>query len=248
MEGYSVFAQYYDSLTGNVEYPKRADYLLRLMDRLGHQPGLCLDLACGTGSLTLELFRRGLDVYGVDASVEMLSEARAKCAEAGADLLFLCQRMQDLDLYGTVDTVFCTLDSLNHLPGREELQKAFAKVSFFMDPGGWFLFDMNTPYKHETVLGNHTFVYDTESVYCVWQNRYFPAGCRVDITLDFFQRNGKSYTRSGERFSEWAYPREEILRLLENAGFGEIRAFHELTFDPPRPDSQRLVFAAKKLR
>ena len=188
MAGYSVFAQYYDELTANVGYPKRADYLLELLARFGHQPGLTLDLACGTGSLTLELFRRGVDVYGVDASVEMLSEAREKCAEAGADILFLCQRMQDLDLYGTVNTVVCSLDSVNHLPGAEELEKAFQRVSFFLEPGGWFLFDANTPYKHEQVLGNHTFVYDMEHVYCVWQNRFHPGQGRVDISLDFFRR------------------------------------------------------------
>ena len=110
MKSYSVFAQYYDELTENVEYSRRAEYLLELMRRLGHQPGLTLDLACGTGSLTLELYRRGVDIYGVDGSVEMLSEARMKCAEAGADILFLCQKMQSLDLYGTVKTAVCTLD------------------------------------------------------------------------------------------------------------------------------------------
>lgn len=246
MPGYSVFAQFYDALTENVEYPKRADYLLRLLDRLGHKPGLSLDLACGTGSLTLEMFRRGLDIYGVDASVEMLSQAREKCADAGADILFLCQKMQSLDLYGTVDTVFCTLDSLNHLNGRNELAAAFSKVAFFMDPGGYFIFDMNTPYKHEKVLGNHTFVYDTETVFCVWQNRFSSLGARVDVHLDFFERDGRLYRRSSEHFSEQAYGVEEILEMLDTAGFSDTEVFHEMTFDPPRPDSQRLVFAAKK--
>lgn len=247
MTGYSYFARYYDALTGNVEYPKRADYLLRLFERLGHKPGLTLDLACGTGTLTLELFRRGLDIYGVDASVEMLSEARRKCAEAGADLLFLCQKMQALDLYGTVDTAICTLDSLNHLSGPEEVQKAFSKVSFFMDPGGYFVFDMNTPYKHETILGNHVFVYDTEPVYCVWQNRYSGAFHKVDVCLDFFEKDGRVYRRSTERFSECAYPVEAVGEMLGKAGFGEIQVFHELTFEPPKEDSQRLIYAAKKL-
>lgn len=246
MAGYSVFAQYYDELTANVGYPKRADYLLELLARFGHQPGLTLDLACGTGSLTLELFRRGVDVYGVDASVEMLSEAREKCAEAGADILFLCQRMQVLDLYGTVNTVVCSLDSVNHLPGAEELEKAFQRVSFFLEPGGWFLFDANTPYKHEQVLGNHTFVYDMEHVYCVWQNRFHPGQGRVDISLDFFQREGKLYRRSGERFSEWAYPREQLQAMLEQAGFGPAQFFGELSFDPPGPESQRWMVAAQK--
>ncbi len=248
MSSYSVFARYYDALTENVEYPRRADYLLALMKRLGHVPGLALDLACGTGSLTLELFRRGVDIYGADASVDMLSEARQKCAEAGADILFLCQKMQSLDLYGTVDTVICTLDSLNHLCGREEVQAAFSRVSFFMDPGGWFLFDMNTPYKHEKVLGNSTFVYDMEDVFCVWQNRCTPSSHKVDIQLDFFERDGQVYRRSAEHFAEWAYPVEEVKAMLEKAGFGEIHVYNELTFDRPEPDSQRLVYAARKIR
>ena len=135
MRSYSVFAQYYDELTSNVAYARQADYLLDLLQRLGHSPGLTLDRACGTGSLTLELHRRGVDIYGIDGSVEMLSEARTKCAEAGADILFLCQNMQSIDLYGTVDTVLCTLDSLNHLKNGEELQRVFERVSFFMNPG-----------------------------------------------------------------------------------------------------------------
>lgn len=247
MAGYSVFAEYYDALTDNVEYSKRADYIMQLFEKRGHKPTLVLDLACGTGSLTLELFKRGIDIYGVDASVEMLSSAREKCADAGADILFLCQKMQSLDLYGTVDTVVCTLDSLNHLRGKKELQKAFNKVSFFMDPNGLFVFDMNTTYKHEHILGNNTFVYDIENVYCVWQNRYSKLGNKVDIDLDFFERDGRVYYRSSEHFSEFAYTTEEVFNMLEKAGFGEFAVYNELSFDPPAADSQRLVYTAKKL-
>lgn len=246
MAGYSIFSQYYDDLTANVEYPRRADYLLALMDRLGYQAGLTLDLACGTGSLTLELHQRGLDIYGVDASAEMLSQAREKCSEAGADILFLRQKMQDLDLYGTVNTVICTLDSINHLPGKAAVRKTFERVSLFLEPGGYFIFDLNTLYKHEKILGNHTFVYDMERVYCVWQNRYIPGTGRVDISLDFFQREGSVYRRSAEHFSEFAYPWEQVERWLKEAGFGDIHTYQELSFEPPQKDSQRLIIAAKK--
>lgn len=246
MAGYSVFSQYYDILMSGVNYPSRAEYLLELLDRLGHEPGITLDLACGTGSLTLELYRRGVDVYGVDASAEMLSQAREKCMDAGADILFLRQNMQDLDLYGTVNTVFCTLDSVNHLQGRDEVRRAFQRVSLFLEPGGYFVFDMNTLYKHEKVLGNHTFVYDTPQVYCVWQNRYIAGAGRVDISLDFFERDGKIYRRSKERFSEFAYPLKQVEDLLRECGFGRIQMFREMCMEPPGQDCQRVVVAAEK--
>ncbi len=246
MSGYSQFARYYDSLTKNVDYSEYADYYLDLCRKLSHSPGITLDLACGTGSLTLELFRRGVDVYGIDASVSMLSQAREKCMEEGADILFLCQKMQEMDLYGTVDTVICSLDSLNHLSGEAELKKAISKVAFFMNPGGYFFFDMNTLYKHEKVLGNHTFIYDTAKVYCVWQNRFTPSSGRVDIHLDFFEKEKNHYLRSSEHFSERAYPVRKIEALLEQSGFEEIRFFDGLSFLPLREESQRLMAAAKK--
>ena len=114
-----------------------------------------------------------------------------------------------------------------------------------MDPGGYFLFDMNTLYKHQVLLGNETYVYEMEDVYCVLQNRCHTDG-RVDIQLDFFQPQGSLYTRSTERFTERAYPVEEVLAMLKKAGFEEVQVFDELTFNPPRKDSQRLVLTEKK--
>ena len=110
---YDVFARYYDALTANVNYEEMADYLCALLKKEGHRAGLTLDLACGTGSLTLALARRGFDIYGVDGSMEMLSVAQEKASEEGMAILFLRQRMQSLDLYGTVNTVFCL--SLIHI-------------------------------------------------------------------------------------------------------------------------------------
>lgn len=162
---YDVFARYYDALTQNVNYEEMADYLCALLDKEGHKAGLTLDLACGTGSLTLALARRGLDIYGVDASMEMLSAAQEKAAEEELSILFLCQKMQTLDLYGTVNTVFCTLDSLNHLTREEDVRKTFSRVALFLEPNGYFIFDMNTLYKHQYILANQAYLYDTEDVF-----------------------------------------------------------------------------------
>ena len=174
MAGYDVFARYYDALTANVDYKGRAAYLRRLLEHLHHEPGIVLDLACGTGSLTLELYKLGMDVYGVDGSIAMLSEAKDKAYDMEADVMFLCQKMQTLDLFGTVNTVFCSLDSINHLSGEAQVQAAFDRVAFFMDNDSWFIFDVNTLYKHEKVLGNNTYIYDLADIYCAWQNRYSP--------------------------------------------------------------------------
>lgn len=141
------------------------------------------------GSLTLELARRGIDIYGIDGSYAMLSRAREKAADAGFDILYLCQQMQKIDLYGTVDTVFCSLDSLNHLPSLREVERTFERVSLFMNPGGWFVFDVNSPYKHREVLGNNTFVYDMEEIYCVWQNSTDPRTLRTRVDIDFFEKD-----------------------------------------------------------
>lgn len=246
---YVAFADYYDALTENVGYEERADYFCRLFEHLQHSPGLTLDLACGTGSLTLALARRGIDIYGVDASPEMLSTAQQKAAEAGQSLLFLCQDMCSLDLYGTVHTVLCTLDSINHLTEVSQVQTAFDRVSLFLETGGYFLFDVNTIYKHRHVLKNEIFVYDVDSVYCVWQNRYDPADGKhlVEISLDFFERQGQSYWRSSERFLERAYSMETLQKCLECAGLEWVACYEDLTLQPPTEQCQRVVIAARKL-
>lgn len=244
---YGAFADYYDGLTTNVKYEAYADYLCQILEQQHHDAGITLDLACGTGSLTLALAECGLDVYGIDGSPEMLSVAQQKCAEQGKQILFLCQQMQRIDLYGTVNTVFCVLDSINHMTKEADVQKTFERVSLFLEPGGYFIFDVNTVYKHQTVLGNNTFVYDTNQVFCVWQNHYLGAPEHlVDIELDFFEREGQVYYRSSEQFQERAYSTEQLAQMLTNAGLEMVAVYEEMTFSAPKDDSQRLVFVTRK--
>ena len=175
---YGVFSEFYDALTANVSYDTVSQVLSSLLTRYGKSRGLLLDLACGTGSVSVRMAQKGYEVIVVDLSPEMLSEAQNKAYSAGQNILFLCQDMTKLDLYGTVDAAVCTLDGLCHLPDEESVFAALRKVSLFMNPGGVFLFDINSVYKHRGVLGNNTFVYDTDDVYCVWQKH--PAFRRRD--------------------------------------------------------------------
>ena len=244
MSGYRGFSQFYDNLTFNVDYVKRADYIQSVLSLYGHDMGLTLDLACGTGSLTLELKRRGADIFGVDASQDMLMIAMDKAYDAGQEILYLCQRMESLDLYGTIDTCICTLDSLNHIIEKEKLQAVFDRVGLFMNPGGVFLFDVNTVYKHQRILADNTFVYDTDQVYCVWQNSLKENNI-VHISLDFFEREGEAYRRHSEHFSERAYDVDELKEMLRRAGFETPAVYHDMTTQPLREDSDRAVFAAR---
>lgn len=243
--GYNSFSEYYDALMQNVGYKERCDYIMKVFEGLDHDMGLSLDLACGTGSLTVELKKRGVDIYGIDASYDMLSHAREKAEENEVDILFLCQKMQSIDLYGTIDTCVCTLDSINHLTKEADVQKTFDRVSLFMNKGGYFLFDANTIYKHEKVLADNTFVYDTDDVFCVWQNSLRENNV-VDIELDFFEREGRVYYRTEEKFSERAYSTEQLCLMLEKAGFEVVAKYGDMTFEAPKEDEQRIIYIAKK--
>ena len=213
-QNYSALAPCYDSMTPDVNYSKYADVLIKLSQKYGCTPGIVLDLACGTGSLSLELASRGLDVIGVDASYEMLSEATLKNAEAEKNVLFLCQRMEELDLYGTVGAVYCCLDSVNHLPDVSALNKAFSRVGLFLENGGVFIFDVITRARMER-LDKQAYIREAEGVFCSYRYSFSPRHSRQRIDLDIFTENGKGlYRRESESIVETAFSLEELDHAL----------------------------------
>lgn len=245
---YSEFAEFYDTLMSDADYKARTDYLLSLFKRFDRKPTLLLDLACGTGGFSNQLSAHGISVIGVDISPEMLSVARQTSAEMGQDVLYLCQDASQLDLYGTVDGAVCCLDSLNHITDYNAFSKAISRVSLFLEPNRLFIFDLNTLYKHECVLGNNTIVKENEGVYCVWQNEYDNATHTTDITLDFFAEEDGVYYRTCEQFSERAYTKEEISSAIERAGLKILACFEEMTEHAPRDNTQRAVYVTRKVK
>lgn len=255
MSGYGPFARYYDALTANVDYVGRAaafDQIIRKYwdgKKGAYEPGLVLDLACGTGALSLELANLGYDVIGADLSAAMLSVAAQKVSDRpGKNILFLNQGMEHLDLYGTVDAAICALDSINHIGDERGLLTAFQKVSLFTNPGGLFVFDVNTLYKHREALGCNAFVYDLPQVFCCWQNEFYPKTGRVDITLDFFAPSGDgNHTRETESFSEWFYSDEVLTETLKKSGFEHLETLDGDSFGPVSETSQRLMYVVRRL-
>lgn len=247
MAGYGDFAYYYDLLTENVDYESRCNYIHSLLAENGIGKGILLDLACGTGTVSMLLSAKGYDMIGVDASEEMLSVAQEKKAQSGADIIFLCQKMEELDLFGTINGAVCTLDSINHVTDESTVKEIFRRVSLFMEDKGIFIFDVNTPYKHREVLGNNTFVYDMDEVYCVWQNST-DEKLLTTISLDVFEKDEEDdvYYKYSEQFCERGYELSDIEQWVKDYKFDIIGIYEELTKDPVRENTQRAVFVLRK--
>lgn len=253
---YTNFAAFYDALTQNVEYEKRAarlHFLIRKYLQTDTEGTLLTDLACGTGTMSEALARLGYDVIGVDVSPAMLSAAMDKKMQSGLPIQYLCQDMRELDMFGTIDVTVCTLDSLNHLPLLADVQRVFDRVSLFAQPGGLFLFDMNTLYKHREILGDRVFLYDMEEVFCAWENRLLSDMATVEMQLTFFEKDGAQYFRSEEQITETAYALSEIEAALQKSGLTLLEIFDAdrgldtpETLFPVSETTQRILFVAGK--
>lgn len=242
MSAYGIFANYYDLLTADVDYAGMCDYICSKI----RTKGILVDVACGTGQMAIALAKRGYEVIGIDASPLMLSQATAKAHNSGADILFLNQQMADIDLYGTADVFISTLDSLNHLSNQLQLSQVFHKVSLFLNPGGYFIFDVNTLYKHQYVLADNAYIYDCGEFFCAWQNEYREKNSSVDITLDFFVKDGTKYRRESECFTEVYFSHETILSSLEQNGLKLLDITDDYSGKQPGEKTQRITYVAAK--
>lgn len=256
-EGYRALAGVYDLLNREIDYTAWADFIEQCFDRyLPARPELVLDLACGTGIMTLELSRRGYDMIGVDGSADMLSRAYAAKPE-DSNVLYLEQDMRSFELYGTVGAVVCCLDSLNYLLGNGDLAACFRTVHNYLDPGGLFLFDMNTPHKFRTVYGNNAYVLEAErpeedggtDIFCAWQNFYDEKTRVCDFDLSIFEEQPDgSYLRSDEHQQERCYDLEEIRSALATSGMELLGLFSDYRFSAPTGQTERWYFAARAIK
>ena len=241
------FAAVYDRFIDLDDYKKRAAYLLGLIRDLGVTDGILLDVACGTGALTSLLCGRGYEIIAIDNSPEMLQVARERLSAVDPDALLLCQDMRSLDLYGTVDAAVCTLDSVNHLTETNDVVDAFCSVSLFLRPGGLFIFDVNTRYKHEQILSGNSFVYEDEDAFLVWQNTECDDEGNVVVMIDVFARDRDGrYSRTSEDFTERAYNIPTLCGLLKQAGFTVEGVYGDMTREPPDADEERICFVCRK--
>ena len=247
MDAYHALAVSYDRLTNDVDYQATVDFYMQILEREGLTPRTAADLACGTGSVALLLARKGMKVVGVDLSEEMLTVAQQKSQDMDSPPVFVCQPLQKLHLPRAVDLAVCALDSLDYITDPQDCAAAIERIYKAINPGGCFIFDVNTPEKLRAMDGQ-VFLDEDDDVYCVWRGEFDEKTNICSYGMDLFQRQGKAWQRSFEEHREYAYSREQLTSYLKSAGFTHIEVFADRLFEDPRPGEQRIYFKARKGR
>ncbi len=241
---YNRFAYLYDELINDVNYEEWLGYYFKIFQRYGLKPSLGLDLGCGTGNLTTLLADKGIEMTGIDLSEDMLMVAREKAD--GRDILYLNQDMREFELYGTVDFIVSSLDCINYITDKRDLLKVMKLANNYLNPGGLFIFDINTPYKLENIIGNNTFILENEEVFCSWQNEFDKKRKISDFYLTFFCEDNGAYRRFDEEHSERAYSIDEIKTVIESSGMRLLNVYNELSFKAPNAKSERVFFVVQE--
>lgn len=251
-EFYTYPGEYYDALMTEVDYRAWGRFVTGSVERFAERKiNTVLDLACGTGSLTEVLAQLGYDMTALDFSPEMLARAAPRLSHyRDPDVLLLQGDMRSFELNDTVDCTVCALDSLNYLTGRGDLVKCFKRVSLFMNPGGLFLFDVDTPYKFREVYGMRDYVLESDGLLCAWKNYYDEEKGLCDFELSFFEeRPDGSYIRTDEFEQERCYTRRMIENALKKADFELCGVFSGDPFDSfadATEADERWMVAARK--
>lgn len=245
MNAYGALAESYDRLTNDVDYDAVVDFYFSILHREGLSPRTAVDLACGTGSVTVRLADRGLSVLGVDLSEEMLCIAASKIEGRENGPAFVRQDLTQLYLPNAVDLAVCALDSLDYIIDPEDCQKAIERIYKALNPGGCFIFDVNTPQKLRAMDGE-VFLDEDDDVYCVWRGEFDEETNICTYGMDIFQCRGELWERNSEIHQEYAYSQEQLTQFLRNAGFTNIEVFADRHFEAPTEGEQRIYFKARK--
>ena len=233
MSSYENFARVYDLFMDNIPYEEWCGYLTGLLQEYGVTEGLVLELGCGTGNMTRLLANRGYDMIGVDNAPDMLEIAMEKRQAEGQDILYLFQDMREFELYGTVKAVVSLCDSMNYILEEEELLQVFRLVNNYLDPGGVFIFDLNTAYKYREVLGEQTIAENREDASFIWDNYYDPDEKINEYDLALFipeTIQGETlYRKYEETHYQRAYEIENVKEMLEQAGMEFVAVYDAFT-------------------
>lgn len=245
MNAYHALASSYDSLTLDVDYDAIVDFYMCLLKRENVAPRSAVDLACGTGAVAIRLAKLGMQVTAVDLSEEMLCIASQKAQSMENAPTFVCQPLQKLYLPRAVDLAVCALDSMDYITDPEDCRQAIHRVYKALNPGGCFIFDVNTPEKLRAMDGQ-VFLDENENTFCVWRGEFDEKTNILSYGMDIFQRQGNLWHRSFEEHLEYAYTANQLTGWLKEAGFTKIEVFSDRRLEPPKTGEQRIYLKARK--
>lgn len=269
MEAYTDFARVYDTFMDDTPYGEWCDYLVGLLEKhrrdtdvanvaseitkrnLHQEYNTILDLGCGTGTLTELIARRGYDMIGIDNAQEMLQIAIDKRDRSGLDILYLQQDMRSFELYGAVGAVISVCDSINYLLEDDDVVQTFRLVNNYLCTEGIFIFDFNTVYKYEIVIGDATIAENREQCSFIWENYYHEAEQINEYDLTVFVQEGRAdgtYRRFQETHYQRGYRLEQMKDYLQRAGLVFVEAIDADTHGEVVDTSERIYVIARKGR
>lgn len=279
MEAYTDFAAVYDTFMDETPYEVWGTFVAGLIEKYGiskpvrsgtgqgkelteeydtaedseqaldEEKNLIVELGCGTGSFTQQLYKLGYDIMGIDLSPDMLNLARMKSQEMGYNIMYLEQDMRELDLYCTAGTIVSVCDSINYVLEDQEVIDTFKLVNNFLYPKGLFIFDFNTLHKYRDVIGDTTIAENREDCSFIWDNYYHEDEHINEYDLTIFARcdeKDEVFRRSVETHFQRGYTLEEMKGFVENAGLEFIEAIDADTHEAPHGDSERVYIIARE--
>ncbi len=245
MASYESFAEVYDMYMDNVPYEKWCQNLIALLKNAGIKEGIVAELGCGTGKMTRRLQRAGFDMIGIDCSYDMLGIAMEK---GPSDILYLCQDMREFELYGTVAAIVSVCDSMNYLTEDGDMEAVVRLANNYLDPGGVFIFDMNTKYKYRELLADHVFAENRDEGSFIWENEYDEeSGINAyDLTLYIKDETLDVFYRYEEEHFQRAYDLEEIKEAIASCGMVFVDAYDVDTMGPLSAQTERMYIVCKE--
>ncbi len=245
-EQYETLAAYYDRIMAETDYDLWSEFYRACFMKYDVPVRRILDLACGTGSITVPLARKGYEMTGIDLSSEMLALAQEKADAAHVRIRFSEQNIALFDAGRGYDAVICSFDGYNYLTKSADVVSSFARVYETLNDGGMFIFDVSTPYKYENVLADNAYVYEYDDLFLSWQNYFNKKTGLCDFYLTFFIEDGTAWRRMDEYQRQRRYPLPKLKKMAEQAGFTVLETVSELDFSPMEKTSERAFFILQK--
>lgn len=247
MDSYKEMASVYDRLMNDINYEQWWLYYKQLFNKFNITPHQVIDIACGTGNMTILFSKSGLSVSGIDFSEDMLMVAKEKARRQGLKIEFICQDIRNLVLHRSVNLFTCCCDGINYLTNLDDVKECFLSVYKFLNNGGFFLFDISSFEKIKSIIGCNFFGEDHDDLTYLWQNEYDEGMqlCTMDLTF-FIKEKGSLYRKFKEVHYQRAHKTEEIIYILEQTGFMVLGLFEHMTLQSPNEHSSRIQFICKK--